>query len=252
MAFTQNNRKTYIYDGSFEGLLTIVFDSYLSKTLPFHIFSEATYQMNILDTIEWIKTDYHKADRIFHGIVKHISYNTLYQNYYAFLAEDTRKEMAIVQYLLNGFVVGPKINTMLSLDYVFTVQSLRKRMLGESHRLKGLLRFQEVSNHLYYASIHPDNNVLENLGQHFIKRLPTQNFLIHDKKRELCFIYDTQQYKILSSIDLTIPPITEEEAYYQQLWKTFFKTIAIPERKNPRLQMQYMPKKYWQDLIEKP
>ncbi len=246
------NAQTYLYDGSFEGLLTIVFNSYISQTIPLKILVESNYQPNLLDQVQQISTDFIKSERIFHGIVQNISYNTLYQNYYAFLAQDSRKEMAILQYLLHGFRIGPKIDTMLSLDYVFTVQALRKRMLGESHRLKGLLRFQEVGPNLYYASIHPDNNVLENLGQHFVRRLSNQNFLIHDKNREICFVYDTKQYQILPSTKLVIPPITEEEKYYQQLWKTFFKTIAIPERKNARLQMQYMPKKYWQDLVESP
>ena len=47
-----------------------------------------------------------------------------------------------------------------------------------------------------------------------------------------------------------VPTISEREKEYQQLWKTFFQTIAIEERKNPRLQMQFMPKKYWKDLVE--
>ena len=45
--------------------------------------------------------------------------------------------------------------------------------------------------------------------------------------------------------------MSEDEIYFQNLWKCFYNTISIKERKNPRLQMQYMPKKYWQDLIEK-
>ena len=40
--------------------------------------------------------------------------------------------------------------------------------------------------------------------------------------------------------------------WYQELWKMFFKKISIKERKNPRCQMQFMPKKYWKDLIEEP
>lgn len=250
MFITETNGKTYLYDGTFEGLLTIVFDCYIAKELPLQIFPNQTYQNNLLDDIEIITTDFVKADRIFYGIVKNISYDTLYQNYYAFLSEDPQKEKAIISYLVNGFYIGPRINTMLSIDFVFTVHRLRKRMLAESHRLKGLLRFQEVGNNLYYASIHPDNNVIENLGHHFIRRLPKQNFLIHDQKRELCFIYHAGKYQIIPSIDLMIPSITQEEQYYQSLWKVFFKTIAIPERKNTRLQMQFMPKKYWQDLVE--
>ena len=51
--------------------------------------------------------------------------------------------------------------------------------------------------------------------------------------------------------NFNIPNITEKEKEYQILWKTFFDTISIKERKNSRLQMQFMPQKYWQDLIEK-
>ena len=49
--------------------------------------------------------------------------------------------------------------------------------------------------------------------------------------------------------DITPSP---NKQIYQNLWKMFFKTIAIEERENARCQMQFMPKKYWQDLIEEP
>ena len=141
---------------------------------------------------------------------------------------------------------------MLTVSYVFSVINMRKRALSECHKLKGLLRFIEIGENLYYASIHPDNNIIEPLGHHFMRRLPTQNFIINDKNRNICFLYNTHEYKIIDSTNLTIPDITEEEQKYQELWKLFFKTIAIQERKNARCQMQFMPKKYWQDLIEEP
>lgn len=245
------NQKIYLYDSSFEGLLTIVFNCYMQKQIPSRIIEEKQYIPNLLDNIELISTDYEKAERIFHGILKSISYQTLYENYYAFLANNPEKEMAILLYLLNGFCIGPKINTMLSLDFVFQVHALRKKMLSEAHKLKGLLRFQEVGENLFYACIHPTHNVIENIGQHFIKRLPCQNFIIHDAtSRGLLFLYDTKQYQIRSDENFVVPSISEKEKQYKQLWKTFFNTIAISERKNPHLQMQFMPKKYWKDLVE--
>ena len=47
-----------------------------------------------------------------------------------------------------------------------------------------------------------------------------------------------------------ITHFSKEESNFQVLWKTFFNTISIKERQNARLQMQFMPKKYWQDLVE--
>ena len=38
--------KTYLYDGTFYGLLTIVFDSYIHKTLPQKIYNKDTYIPN--------------------------------------------------------------------------------------------------------------------------------------------------------------------------------------------------------------
>ena len=75
-------------------------------------------------------------------------------------------------------------------------------------------------------------------------------FIIHDQNHEFCFIYNSSEYKIINSKNLKIPTITDEEIEYQNLWKLFFNTISIKERTNPRCQMQYMPKKYWKNLIE--
>lgn len=244
--------KTYLYDGTFNGFLTIVFDSYSSKTLPQKIFDKKAYSPNFLDQTIEIKTDSEKAKRVFNGIEKNISYTTLYNTYYAFLSNENEKELYILKYLCDGFDIGPEINNMLTISYVFKVMNIKKRAFGECHRLKGLLRFQEVDENLYYASIHPDNNIIEPLGHHFINRLPTQNFIIHDKIRNICLLYNGTDYKIIDNINFKVPDVSEQEQKYQELWKLFFKTIAIKERTNPRCQMQYMPKKYWKDLIEEP
>lgn len=150
------------------------------------------------------------------------------------------------------FIFGPQINNMLNLDYVLNVNLMKKRALGECHRLKGLLRFIEVGKNIYYSQIHPDNNIIEPLGQHFIRRFPKQNFIIQDKNRSIIFIYNQKEYKIINSLEFKLPKISTEEEKYQELWRIFFNTISITERKNSRCQMQYMPKKYWKDLIEKP
>lgn len=244
--------KVYIYDGSIDGLFTIVFDAYASKTLPTSIYSKNSYLYRFTDNVVNIETDYSKSERIFKGIEKNISSETLYQTYNAFLSCQENKEMNILKYILHGFVVGPKINNMLSLDYVLNVQKLCKNVLRETDKFYGILRFIQIQNNLYYASIHPDNNIIEKLGNHFIARLPSQNFIIHDKNRNIALLYNTKNYCIIDvPNNFKITDISKEEKLFQDLWKTFFNTIAIKERTNPRLQMQYMPKKYWKDLVEK-
>ena len=242
--------KIYLYDGTFEGILTLVFDLYVSSTIPVAIQKHKDYQSNFLTPTIVVKTEENKVKRIYHGILKNVSKAALYNCYHAFLSDDKNKEMDIVKYLLNGFKIGPAIDTMLYLNYVSRVQSLRKKVLLEAHRLTGLLRFMDIGNDVFYASLHPDNFVLEKIGQHFMRRLPTQKFVIHDKNRNLAFLHYQKKYDIVPVTQELCFELTEEEKDFQKLWKTFFETIAIKERTNPNLQRNYMPTRYWKDLVE--
>ena len=110
--------QVYIYDGTFDGLLTIVFDCYLQKTIPSNIMPESDYIPNLLEQTKHISTDEIKAKRIWNGIYHSISYTALYDSYYSFLSCQNGKEMLILKYLLHGFMIGSRISNQLSIDYV--------------------------------------------------------------------------------------------------------------------------------------
>ena len=44
--------------------------------------------------------------------------------------------------------------------------------------------------------------------------------------------------------------LNQKEEFIEDLWKNYFKTIAIKERKNLRCQQNFMSKKYWKNIIE--
>ena len=98
--------KTYIYDGSFDGVLSTIFKCYFEKTLPQKLYSKNNYIENFLDKTEFIKTDYEKSKRIFDAIPKLISIETLKNIYYAFLSNDKEKDINILNYICNGFDIG--------------------------------------------------------------------------------------------------------------------------------------------------
>ncbi len=85
-------------------------------------------------------------------------------------------------------------------------------------------------------------------------RLPgmaDQNWIIHDIKRNSTAIYNMKEW-ILTGLELKdLPAMSLEEEFYQSMWKQYFKSIAITTRLNPKLQVQYMPRRYWSHLIEK-
>lgn len=232
------------------GLLTIVLECYMQQCIPFQITNQNTYIPNLIDKIVIIKTDLEKAKKTTNMICNQVSYDTFYHAYHAFLADNAMKEMHILKYLLLGLLVGPKVNTMLSVDYVLAVIKLSKLVLGEAHRMKGLVRFINIGNNTFYSIVHLDNNVIEQIGKHFVHRLPNQNFMIIDKNRNIAFLYNTKDYFISNIDNLSLPALNTQEEFYQTLWKAFYQTISISERTNLRLQAAYMPKRYWKDLVE--
>ena len=46
------------------------------------------------------------------------------------------------------------------------------------------------------------------------------------------------------------PQAGDEELYFRALWKHFYDTVAIEARYNPRCRMNFMPKRYWNQLPE--
>ena len=76
--------------------------------------------------------------------------------------------------------------------------------------------------------------------------------MIYDLKRDLLSIYTKKKYMIIKVNDLEKNELkfSSDEKDFENLWLTFYQTIAIKERENKRCQMNFMPKKYWPYMIE--
>lgn len=248
------NNKVFLYDGSFYGLLSVAFYCYVNQVIPSRVVEENLYFHNLLETTEFISTNETNSSRIFNGMYRIAGYNAIYDCYNAFLSGSHFKELPILKYILNSFEIGPNITNMLSLDYVLDVVKLRKNVLMEAHKFKGLVRLSEIKSNLWYSSIHPDNNIIENVGKFLVERFPMQNLILHDKNRNIAFLYSVQRpnhYEIVEiPSNIHFSSLSDDELKFQSLWKSFFQAISIKERTNSKLQMQFVPKKYWSDLVE--
>lgn len=241
----------YIYDGSFEGLLTAIYEAYYRRESPQGIMREKGLQENMFETYTLIETDGEKSSRVYDSIMKKISYQALMHVYHVYLSDFSEAGTWIYRYLKLGWKVGCKVDLHLSDDRVLTVHNASRKVTGEAHRMLGLLRFRKLSGDLFYAPIEPDHNIVSLIAPHFSKRLADQNWIIHDVKRRRGALYNKAEW-VVTEFDMNPNlSVTEEEAICQNLWKQYFSTIAIQSRVNPRLQRQHMPKKYWKYLVEK-
>jgi probable DNA metabolism protein len=246
----------YLYDGSFSGLLSVFY--YLLKeekdkgnTLQHKIFCQQQYKKDLFSNQKVIITEWDRAELVYGFMKERFSRTSLKRIYYAFLSEIDGIENDIYQYILLGIKTGKQIDSFYSNSIVFRICEVSRKVGCERHRLLGLLRFKKVKGDIYYAALEPDYNIITLLAPHFAVRLVDQKWLIHDLKRKVAAIYQKGEWFLVEVDNELETENAGDEGFYQELWKGFFKSIAIENRKNPGLQRQYMPERYWKHLVEK-
>jgi len=243
---------TFLYDGTLEGLLTAVFESYYGPVkAPDRIEIPANRQGNLLEQTVWIETDPGKAGRVWDGIRIRLSEEVMETLLCAWRSEAPEAGTVIHGFLRHAFQAGPSALQHENHPAVAPLLKLSRAVLRESHRMLGLTRFMALESGIYYGRIEPDYNILEILAEHFSHRLGDQLWVLHDLRRERAAIYDRQQWRVAEAPMPETLRLHPEEAAMQGYWQEYFRRIAVAERRNPRLQRQMMPKKYWKHLTEK-
>lgn len=240
----------FIYDGTFEGMLTCVYEGYYHPIKPEGIYSTYTYQEDLLHETHFIVTDPEKAFKVSRAIVEQLSETFFHKIVNAFFSEHYTIANDIYRLLRYGFKAGSEVIMDMSHPLVFPVVKQANAVARETHLFVGLVRFVELKGGVYYCQFAPTYNQVPLLAEHFSERMHSQVWVIHDTARNIAVFYDTHDWYINEFYGLDAYALSDDELLYQSLWKTFHKRIAIEARKNPRLQRSFMPKKYWKYLIE--
>jgi len=238
----------YLYDGSFDGLLCCVFESYYQKELPSLIFSHNQMQETLFPVKE-IPTDHAKAQRVEDSISSSISWEALRLVRLCYFSIMENRETAILNFLRLGYKVGAPVTNMLANDTVSVITKCAQTVSRESMYYKEFLRFSDYNGALV-AIIEPKNFVLPMIVDHYCDRFPSEQFLIYDETHKYAIIYQNMEASIVPLENLELPEACEKEEKYRTLWKQFYNTIAIEGRINPKLRMNNMPKRYWKHLTE--
>ena len=238
----------YYYDGSFDGLLTVIYVAYNDReSNMLRVNVKAEQLILALDDIHVI-TDFSKARRVEKSICDKLSYNFFNSICTCFLSCDKNKDTVIIHTVYKALKYGEEILNSLD-DHAFYMNKLVKQVLNERHRYLGLLRFKEMKDGIMFSTIEPKNNVLPILISHFKNRMKREKIAIFDKGRKMIVYYDGKKAEIFFVESLEIE-WSDEEIEYSELWKTFHKSISIKERENKKLQQSNLPKYYWKHLIE--
>lgn len=252
----------FIYDGSYEGLLSCIFTIFKNRVVPTAIDTEANRQITLLDVVTQVATNDEWAVRVLKGIDERAGAQASALIYKIFLSELPLSEMLVYQVVQAIIQKGDaSILENFANPSILKAAQIEKMIHREVHRMHAFVRFQKSRDGLFYAAIDPDFNVLPLIGEHFEKRYADQSWLIFDTRRHYGLHYDQENMEFVSSDDPLCRASTnvlqgepfqdEKEREYQSLWKNYFDAVNIRERNNPKLHLRHMPRRYWKYLTEK-
>ncbi len=252
---------TFIYDGTFEGFLTSVFEVYEKKVVYPKIMKQEHYKASFFDISEVVITDTHKADRVWKRINEIASSNAKRTIYHAFLSEQPTIENDLL-YLLKK-IFSTSTSKLIDKDFsdqtILKISKIVKMVDREKHRMDAFVRFKLTLDNIYTAIIEPDFNVLPLNSVHFKNRYADQKWLIYDSRRKYGVFYnliEIQTVEIEFFNNIALDKIAKEylcpnEDAFQVLWKQYFDSTNIVSRKNLKLHIKHVPKRYWKYLVEK-
>ena len=245
---------TLLHDGTVDGLLTAVARAADAPEGRMAVHAAADWQPALFETPERVAADPDRAQALLAELRRRGSRRTVHTVFHAAMAEESDIGTALAAYVRHVRRLGAEASGYLADPAVARVHETARAVGRETHRLKGLVRFRRLREGLLWAPVSPDHNVLLPLGLFFKARMPAERWLLHDVRRRLAIRWNGDDLDWIDPDDLPAetPELADDESAYQRLWQTYFRTIAVRERRNPRLQRQFMPIRYWKHLVEQP
>lgn len=240
----------YLYDSTFEGFLTAVFEAFALHLFPAAIESTENGQQTLDAEYIHVITDSQKADRVLCKVFSVSGERPATDLYRAFLSNMPEKELQLFNYIRACIKFKKSVNGHLTVECVANTVAASHSAASEAHLYTGFVRFSELENGVYYSRVEPKNNVLPLIAPHFCARYANMPFIIHDTVRGQCLVYNGKSCTIHSSVGLPKLRFSSAEAEYRKMWKSFYDTIEIKERHNEQCRMTHMPKRYWKFLTE--
>ena len=249
----------FVYDGTFEGLLCAVFESYERKLVPEKIVSAIKLNHSLFDSEITITSEPVRAGRVWKSLQNKLSSENKQLPYHAFLYGKDEIDHAVFRFIHLVFDTPYSIEYDYANPVVLKLKQAQKIVSKEAMRTIQFVRFQKTADDIYFAALSPEFDVLPLAAQHFVDRYKDQQWIIYDLKRDYGIFYnlkdvkeitlDTKQFSQLTG-ELNENIMEEGEVGYQAFWQQYVKAITIRERLNPKLQLQNMPRRYWKYLPE--
>ncbi len=251
-----------VCEDSFEGILSGIYEAWIIMNKEgkenVGVTCNDTQELNFFVQYETVNKNSEYAYKVANSIRRKISEKAYADVYRTAMSVHEDKADILFRYLQHGFKKGRNISECMAIPEVMEVTRLSKRVWREYDHFRGFLRFSERTKGLLFSEIAPENNILELLGNHFADRIPSENFVIRDMERDKVLVHRKFcDYYVVNggfsengSILEDSLVMSNDERYYENLWKIFFDAITIESRRNYNLQRNNLPLRYRKYMTE--
>lgn len=237
----------YCYDGTYYGFLTCVFDSYLYKEPPL------AFRIQDSPSTLWeervVSTQAEKARRVSRALSQKVAPRAQVLVRRGFLTCQPEKEMMLFRFIQFCLQHGGQALRAMADPHIRPVLTAVQHLEHEAHLYTGFLRFSEQDGVLI-GEIEPKNRVLPLIQAHFCGRLNTECFVIHDRTHHEALFHRPGRWALIPVEQFQVGRPGPEESRFRALWRTFYDTVAIEGRINPKLQRTNLPLHYRRMMTE--
>lgn len=250
-----------ICEDSIEGILTGIYEAYQYKKNHginshdwIHLEVKEPDICRLFTCYTKVETDSEKAEKVSRTIKRELGDAVFYDLCLAMVSYDEDKADAVYHTVVIGLKCHDRnVLSRLQEPAVQRAFTCQRRSGNELHHYREFLRFAELESGILYAKIGAKAHILPFLMPHFSDRLPADNFVIYDELSNVFGLHPKyKQWYLVSGADFDEKALvfSKAEAEYSELFTHFCKSIAIESRKNPKLQMNMLPLRFRQYMVE--
>lgn len=189
--------KILIYDGSFNGFLTVIFKAFDEHIQVADIQKNLIAQRGLFSDTETVFTQLENAKSVWNGIQtkSHIAIRTIY---FAFLSEQKGIELLLYTYVKKLFSPADMISLNFADDLESRINQLAKIVGKEKQLMESAVKFNETADAVHFATIRPNNDILPLISRYYRFQRSDKPWLIYDAKRNYGLYYNLKSVELIS------------------------------------------------------
>lgn len=250
----------YVYDGTLEGLLCAIYDSYANHEDPTDVSSEREFEQRLLQRVHYVRTSEEIAERVRKGLIKKggsLAYKHIRRSSVCSNSNAGFVVYRFARYVMDEHKGNRSPVNNISHPKVAPLFDLVRSVNQECEHMRQFIRFnhfQDETGNVWFARCNPKHSVIPFIMGHFIERFSVQPFMIYDENHGICGAYDGSRWYLVNASEedgpFHLPDPCASDVQMQDAWKRFYKCVSVEARYNPELRTHFMPKRFWKNIVE--